>query len=480
MARKSVEDPCRRFGDHVADKMMFLWGAATSSHQVEGNNCFNDWWDCESKGFIKNKVCSGLATDHWNRFREDLDFAASLNLNTYRFSIEWSRLEPREGEWDLSALDWYVNLVHECERRNLIPMISLHHFTLPQWLAERGGIPWEQFPAKFAKYVEKVVAALGPRVPLWCTVNEPVALAVGKYLAGFMPPAQFSPTLVGVACRNLFRAHVLAYDLLHGQTAQRTGPWKDLPLSVGFAHNMMDFLPARVWHPLERAMARVFWRFYNAAWLDAVTGRKQHFGVKALIPRPAQVLEGLGRCTTDFIGINYYTKGYLRWGRSTPRLQSEAKSSLEEFQKIDLVPVRLSFTERSEPVSQLGWALHPEGLGKMIQYVRSYRLPILITENGIADPEDKARGRFITSHLTQIAKSIENGADVRGYYHWSLLDNFEWMEGYAPRFGLAEVNYETFERRARPSARLYQRIIELHRANESDYPQVKYLNGVTL
>ena len=429
-------------------KSPFLWGAATSSHQIEGFNEKNDWWNWESQGHIDGGVRSGAATDHWNRYKEDLKLAADLGLNSYRFSIEWSRIESREGKWNPEALDWYEALVAECEKNKLLPMATLHHFTSPLWFAEKGGFSSAGSSAYFAQYVKKVIHRLGSRVPLWCTINEPMVLAAGTYLGKFMPPAEFSPQKASLACRNLLKAHVLAYDAIHHDISVRKGPWKDRPLQVGIAHNMLDFLPDRKWHPIERLLVHILKRFYNRAWLDAVTGRKQHFGVLGLVPKAKPVKKALGRNTVDFIGINYYTKAYVQWRPKAPAQERPPE-----------LPIGITFARRKEAVSDLDWAIHPAGLSRMIRFVRRYSLPIYITENGIADREDQLRPEFLNSHIEVIKKALFEGADIRGYYYWSLLDNFEWVKGFGPRFGLYHVDYETFQRTPTQSARLYQKII---------------------
>jgi beta-glucosidase len=430
----------------------FLWGAATSSHQVEGGNRHNDWWHWEEQGKIEGGARSGAASDHRTRFREDMRLAAELGLNSYRFSIEWSRIQPEEDRWDLSELEWYRELVAECERNGLVPMATLHHFTSPQWFAEKGGFSHDLSPRWFAAYVQRALEALGPRVPLWCTFNEPMVLVAGTYLGSFMPPAKFAPQLASKACRNLLQCHVDAYDRIHAMgSGRRDGPWRDLPLQVGIAHNMLDFRPDRRWHPIEKAVSSVFWRFYNRSWLDAVTGRKQHFGIPFLVPYAQPVESALGRATCDYIGVNYYTKGYVQW---RPRTKVPGVSSK--------LPLGLTFARRKEPASDLEWAVHPKGFARVLDCAASYGLPIYVTENGIADNRDHYRPYYLVSHLREVARAIERGRDIRGYYHWSLLDNFEWIKGFGPRFGLYRVNYDTFERTATGSALLLKKLIEAH------------------
>jgi len=415
----------------------FLWGAATSSHQIEGNNLHNDWWAWEESGQIEGGARSGVATDHWNRFREDLSLASDLGLNAYRFSIEWSRLEPRQGEWDMAAFARYREILDECRRRGLEPMLTLHHFTSPKWFTDKGGFTGEDAPNHFSSYVQKVIHELGHDVRLWCTFNEPMVMAVGAYLGCFMPPATYSPTLAAMTCRNLLRCHVAAYDMLHAAFPNR--------IAVGIAHNMLDFKPDRIWHPIERVMSGLFVRFYNRSWLNAVTGSRQNFYVPGLIPRVPVVKEAQGRRTTDFIGVNYYTKAYVQW---KPR-DAEGSRPAE-------LPLGLAFARRKEPVSDVGWAIHPRGFERVLKLAASYGVPLYVTENGIADRDDKLRPDFLMSHLRVCDSMRRDGVDIRGYFHWSLMDNFEWIKGFGPRFGLYKVDYQTLVRTRTRSAELYK------------------------
>lgn len=429
----------------------FLWGAATSSHQVEGHNKDNDWWAFEADGRVDGGVRSGRAADHRRLFREDLRMARELGLGSYRFSFEWSRFEPREGHWEPEAFDWYQQLIEACEENGLVPMATLHHFTLPQWMAEKGGFAWEESPERFARFTSRIARAFGSRIPLWCTLNEPMVLIGGSYLGSFMPPGRFDPSAASRACHNLLKAHVLAYDVLKTQISKREGPFSEIPLAVGFAHNMLDFKAERPWHLLEVAAARAISSLYNDAWLEAVSGKTQSFGLVGVLPRAPVVKMALGRRTYDFIGVNYYTKAYVQW---RPRTQSKERGPE--------VPLGMSFAKRKETASDLGWAIHPQGFAKILQRVAKYRAPIYVTENGIADAHDEHRATYLVSHLAELARAIDNGVDVRGYYHWSLLDNFEWIKGFWPRFGLAHVDYETMERKLRPSALLYRDVIAAH------------------
>lgn len=428
----------------------FLWGAATSAHQIEGYNDRSDWWAWEAAGNIAGGVGSGAACDHWNRADADLSLASSLGLNSYRFSVEWAKIEPEQGRWNENAFRWYETLLDHCEAKGLLPMLTLHHFTLPKWVADRGGFTNPESITWFSRYVTRVLERLGPRVPLWCTFNEPMVLALGSYLGGFMPPAVKDPASVSRASVNMFQAHAAAYRALHTRISHRTGPWRDVSLQVGIAHNMLDFLPDRWWHPIERSLAYVVSDYYNRRWLKAITGSKQSFGLPGLVPR-APTRTRLAKPTADFIGVNYYTKAYLRW---RPRDASEGS--------VSGVPLGVAFARRNEEQTDVGWSIHPEGFRRVLLQAASYGLPIYVTENGCADRNDRLRSRYLQLHLREVARLIAEGEKIRGYYYWSLLDNFEWKEGFGPRFGLVRVDYGTFEREPRKSADLYRRIIDAH------------------
>jgi beta-glucosidase len=423
----------------------FLWGSATSSHQVDGGNIHSDWWAWEEQNNIEGEARSGMATDHWNRFSEDLGLAKEYGMNSYRFSIEWARVQPTEDHFDTGALAWYVRLLDRCEDLGLVPMATLHHFSLPQWVALRGGLINPDFPKWFSKYVAQVLRAIGSRVSLWCTLNEPNVLVIGGYLGKFMPPAVSSPALSVLATRHLIQAHVRTYDQIHQFR-------KGLKTQVGIAHNLLSFTADRSWHPLEIACTYFLQRFYNRAWLDAITGRSLCFSVPGILPQVADVPEARGRATIDFIGVNYYTNAYVQW---RPRDLSD--SAIKDL------PIGISFSRRKEPCSDLGWSFNPRGFGQLLRWVyKKYGIPIYITENGLADREDRFRAEYIRTHLEEMVRAQREGVDIRGYYHWSLLDNFEWSKGFKPRFGLFSVNYDTFERTPTASVGAYREYILQH------------------
>ena len=407
----------------------FLWGAATSAHQVEGNNVHNDWWAWEQAGRVVTP--SGLASDHWNRYRSDFDLAQSLAHNAHRFSLEWSRIEPEEGRWDEAALDHYRDVLVALHERGIEPVVTLFHYTLPQWMAEKGG--WENpaIEAAMGRYVEKVMEVLGPLARWWITINEPVVQVFKGWLLGQWPPGRVrSWTLALKVLRHMLRAHVRAYHAIH--THRRDA-------MVSIAKHALALSPDDPTRRLDRWSVRVRGYLFNHLFIEAL-----HTGVLRV---PGLFWEHLPVARTlDFIGVNYYTRDFVRnSGYNLPGWVGE-------------FPHRDHRQQRGK-LNDLGWEVYPEGLAQFLREYSRYKLPILITENGIPTRHDDDRWVFLFMHLWQVARAIADGVNVVGYLHWSLLDNFEWADGYGGRFGLIEVDFATQERRIRPSAWRYAQII---------------------
>ena len=387
----------------------FLWGASTSSHQVEGNNIHNDWWAWEQnhKHFKK----SGMATDHYNRYEEDFDIAQAHAHNAHRLSIEWSRIEPKQGEWDWDAVEHYRRVLTALQNRNIKVMLTLHHFTTPQWLTKRGGWSHKETAILFAGYAEFVAQHLGNLVDSWITINEPMVYVGQSYIAGEWPPQHKNSYLETYrVLRNMARAHKLAYDRIHKAVRKAHGEAK-----VGIAKNCFSFVS------------------YSYKFTDYVRLRVSEFGWNHLF-------FSWTKKHHDFIGINYYF--HQRQGRT-----QEGKFTVHDASRAD--------RDRSD----LGWEIYAPGLFQVLMIFRRYKLPIYITENGISTRNDDKRVRYILSHVKEVYHAIQAGVDVRGYFHWALLDNFEWAEGYTPRFGLVDINYDTLERTPKPSLKLYADII---------------------
>lgn len=406
----------------------FGWGTATSSHQVEGNLTNNDWWLAEQTGgYIYQNQTSGRACDWWNRAEEDFDRMAGMSQNTHRLSIEWSRIEPRPGVWDHDALDRYHQMIVGLRQRGIQPMVTLHHFTNPLWMAEQGG--WENALAVrwFERYVRKVVSTLGDQVTLWCTLNEPNVMITQGYVIGRWPPGKRDLSMAVRVTGNVVRAHAAAYHAIHELQPSA---------QVGLAQHIMKWQPRRPWLFFDWIATDLMAHIFHHILLGSLTeGVMRVPGM-----RPSRVAEASR--TLDWLGVNYYQRYRVHFSpRSIQTLFMELGTKPGEFK------------------GPGGWGeIHPQGLSDTLTMLwQRYRLPMVITENGIPDEHDEHRPQFIVTHLHQLWQAIQREVPVLGYYFWSLLDNFEWTEGYDPRFrfGLIGVDFETQERRIRQSGHLY-------------------------
>ncbi|PIQ85566.1 MAG: hypothetical protein COV74_08740 [Candidatus Omnitrophica bacterium CG11_big_fil_rev_8_21_14_0_20_45_26] len=408
----------------------FLWGAATSAHQVEGNNQLNDWWQWEQAGKTKN--VSGAACDHYVRFQEDFDIAKVLNHKAHRFSIEWSRIEPEEGKFNQEAIQHYQEVVRALQARNLEPVITLHHFTNPIWFSSKGGWKQKQAVYFFNRFVTEVVTALAPLgVRYWITINEPMVYLYQGFVIGVWPPGEKSIVSAFRAFRSLLRAHVEAYKTIH----QIYQPLNKHPL-VGLAKHMLIFSPCRPQSWQDRFVTWMRNFLFNHSLSDA-------FLIGRMIPFPWV----FSKRYLDFWGLNYYTRDFIHFKPSFSR---------ELFGEVCTQTHHRETGERN----MMGWEIYPAGLYDCLMALSKFKLPILITENGICTDDDHQRERFIQTHLFMVARAVMEGASVIGYLHWSLLDNFEWHWGFGPRFGLVAVDYQTQKRRIKLSGQMLSRICE--------------------
>jgi beta-glucosidase len=406
----------------------FLWGTATASHQVEGDNHGNDFWAWEMEpGRIAEGHRSGAACDWWGgRWREDFDRAAETGQNAHRLSVEWSRIEPSPGQIDAEALSAYREILHGARQRGLRPMVTLHHFTNPRWLQEQGGWTLPEVPALFERYVEATVAALGDLVDDWITINEPNVYAYAAYTVGAFPPGEKNLSRALDVIAQLVRAHARAYAVIHRR-------WPGA--RVGIAHHYRGIHPAHRWNLLERASAGLRHRIFNEAVPRAAVD-----GWLRLPGRNQRIRQAAG--TQDFFGLNYYTAEIVQMDLGRP---------LELFG-------RSAYPKRAD-LSPSGFIANtPGGFWRALVWARRFRLPILITENGIEDDSDSVRPRYLAGHVRQLWRAANFNWQVEGYYHWTLVDNFEWERGWTQRFGLWSLDPQTQERRRRPSADFYQDI----------------------
>ncbi|NPA79954.1 MAG: family 1 glycosylhydrolase [Thermotogae bacterium] len=366
-----------------------LLGAATSAHQIEGGT-YNDWslWEEEGKAPPVGEACNS-----WERMEEDIALLRRIGANAYRFSLEWSRIEVEEGLFNLKNLFRYRRFVRALLDAGITPIITLHHFTNPVWFYRSGGWLRPDAPDIFARYADLVSKYL-PEVKLWITINEPNVYAYRGFVAGDWPPGERSLWKALKVLRHMMRAHSAAYEAIKGNVRGA---------AVGMAHHLRVFTPVGLLGRIPAALREYMFNFVPV--FSEVSGE---------IPPPVAMMERI-RAGGDFIGINYYTR-------------DRVKFSLRQPFGVDVAP---------EGVwrNSLGWEVYPEGLYTLLKRY-SYERPVIITENGMATERHDERVRFVLEHMRQLKRAREEGIDVRGYLYWSLMDNYEWLEGYSAKFGI--------------------------------------------
>jgi beta-glucosidase len=342
------------------------------------------------------KYDAGIACDHYHRFEEDFDLAKNINNNAHRFSIEWARIEPGEGKFDEKEIEHYRKVILALKQRGLEPFVTLYHWTLPIWFTEKGGWLNKDAPKYFERFVEKIVLEYRGLVKFWITLNEPNIYSSMSFLKGAWPPFIKNYFKTNRVSKQLVEAHKNSYKIIHKI---------DPSALVGIATN-------NTWY---KGIIKLF-----------VDQKWNHW-----------FLKNIGNYQ-DFIGLNYYF---------THTLFSAVKS------------LKFKTNIRDNKLTDMGWRIIPEGIYQVLKDLKKYNKPIYILENGLADAKDTKREKFIIDHLKWTHKAIEEGVDVRGYFYWSLLDNFEWDKGFGPRFGLIAIDYEDNLRRIpRPSSIIYAEI----------------------
>lgn len=415
---------------NLAFPKKFLWGAATSAHQVEGGT-HNQWtvWelenaktkaaqashqldDLDSWSYIKeeasdpNSYVSGDSTDHYSRYEGDFDLLRKMNMNAFRFSIEWSRVEPSEGAWNVEAIEHYKKYIAELKKRSIEPVLTLFHFTLPTWFTALGGFEKRKNVQYFVRFADKIVRELGTDIRLIITINEPEIYAHESFFTGNWPPNVTSKKRLWRVLNNLAYAHNQAAQAIHAINRR---------YKVSIAKNSCYFYGG------------------DDAWLSRkTTGIMQYFQDDYFLKKVVK--------NCDFIGVNFYMSNRV-YGY---RIHSP-----------------------DHKVSDMGWDLSPADIQHALERLHEkYHLPMIITENGLADAQDQQRQWWITQTLLGMQRAMDNGVKLDGYLHWSLLDNFEWDKGIWPRFGLAAVDYKTKERTLRPSAVWFGKVIKHLRSTE--------------
>lgn len=445
----------------------FLWGVATSGHQVDGDcNCQwisfegkKDWW---GNSLIEQ---SGVACKHWNRYKEDIKLMQNIGVQSYRFSIEWSKIEPIEGVFDQAAIDHYHDLIDTLLENNIIPMITLHHFTHPQWFEEKGAFEQEENNRYFVRYCTKMFGEFAHKVPFWCTFNEPGVYAFQGYIHSAFPPAKKSVLLAGVVSKNMIIAHIDAYKAMkkmpHGASAR-----------IGITHSITMFDPYHTTGILSTVetwlCSALNHAFYDAMLQFFVTGKFHYRTPKILglflngnpcmlLVKPVYALFPL---KTEF-----YSEVF--WDYAAREGKSYQASDILDFfgvQPYSHSLVDITNTKaKTHPTLRAGdiatdmpYCIYPEIIERAVNVASKIGVPLYITENGIADKDDSRRELFIRRHLYVLSKVIEQGYDVRGYFYWSLLDNFEWNMGYDQKFGLYSVDFITQKRTLTKGGAYYQ------------------------
>jgi beta-glucosidase len=395
----------------------FLWGAATSAHQIEGGNDRNDWWDWEQiPGKIRDGARSGAACLGWERYEEDLDLLRAIGLNAYRFSLEWSRIEPEPGRYDEAAIAHYRAVLEACRARGITPMVTLHHFTNPRWFAARGG--WEERKNldPFERFARLAGERYGDLVDWWVTVNEPEVYGFYGYASGIWPPGVSDRSRALQVIANLLEAHALASRALR-ETDRTDADGDGRAAWIGASKHWVLLDPKRPWWPLDRLAASAQHQVFNEAVVRALAGGPIDLRIPGA--KPATRDPGVMGGSSDYLGINYYTRWLVTLTGKDPRSPRPGA-----------------------PVNDLGWEVYPEGIERVLLETSRFGLPLVVTENGIADAADRMRPGFIRTTLAALDRVGGQGADVRGYLHWSLYDNFEWSDGHEGRFGLYAVDFD--------------------------------------
>jgi beta-glucosidase len=405
----------------------FLWGAAASAYQTEGNNIHNDWHDAERKeqqkptGKRRLAECCGDACDHWNRYEEDYDLAREMGIQMHRLSIEWSRIFPAENEVDHNAIAQYRAMMQALRSRGIKVMLCQHHFTIPRWVLAKGGFEKRRvFMTHFERYLQTIVPAVGDLVDYWLPINEPNVVPLAGFFGKLFPPFKANFLAFVKVYRTFFAMHARSYRVIKAH-------FPEAPVGVAFAFmHFQPYNPANILHRWGAAFAN---RAANLCFFEAVkTGRIGFpLGLGDTIPE----LRG----AMDFVGLNYYTTLYMKGLRPVEKKPGDL-------------------------VTDMGWILYPQGLYEILQYLgRSIDLPIIVTENGVATTDENFRIQYLEAHLREVHRAIQEGVPVKGYMCWSLTDNFEWQHGYKMRFGLIHVDFSTQKRTIKAGGSWYGGVI---------------------
>jgi len=410
----------------------FFWGVATSSFQIEGN-IENDFtkWELEGK-FNRNGLnpVYDNGANHWLMWEQDFELLKLLEVNAYRFSIEWARIQPEPKTFSEKAIDQYERMIDTLLENSIEPFLTLHHFTHPVWFHDKS--PWhsDESIEVFLEFVNKILNRFRDRIKYWISFNEPLVWTMAAYGEGNFPPGYKDLNIMMIALANILEAHSKVYDLIKSNISNS---------NIGIANNFIVFKKERDWFLLDRAVRNKIHKFYNLMIPDAFITNKLIASIPPLLKFEKEIkLDN----KIDFWGINYYYRLFTKF-------------------KLSLTNPFYFYTKH--PETDTGWEIYPKGLYKIIKKLSKYGKPLIITENGIAINNEEIRKKFLKKHLKYLFKAINKGIDVRGYFYWSLLDNYEWLFGKSKRFGLVFVDYEKdFNRIPKESFYFYKNLIETY------------------
>jgi beta-glucosidase len=410
----------------------FLWGVSTASYQVEGCNENSQWAEWERLGRIKSGGRSGAACDWWANAERDFDLARDLGLNALRLSVEWSRIEPDEDRWDPKPLERYRELLEALVQRGIRPVVCLHHFTNPSWFEEKGAFLHPDAPLRFARFTRYVVSNLADLCQCWVTFNEPNVYAASGYVLGEFPPGKTGQISTAIRVTSvLAQCHLRAYRVIHDLQPKA---------EVGWAQHYVVFEPVATM--LDRWVAQLLNETFNETFLRLVEDGHLQFPFNMLDGNAGQVK---GAC--DFVGLNVYNRLHVAF---------DFRNVAHLFGRI-FVPEHVP--QGDHGVERPYGEAYPKAVRLAVERVLPLRKPVYILENGVPDAQDRIRPWLIVNVIKELHSLIREGHDIRGYFHWTLTDNFEWTEGWNLRFGLVKLNPETQDRTIRDSGRLYSQIV---------------------
>ena len=406
----------------------FLFGVATASHQNEGNNYLNNWWKWEIKKKLEK---SGKACDSFNEYKTDIDLVKALGCNAYRFSIEWSRIYLDEEKIDVESIKVYKNMIDYCLKNNIEPIITLHHFTRPQWFdANYGGLHSKKFINHFSNYVETICKEIGTNVRYWITFNEPMLECVHGYLRGTRPPGKKGDfKKMYKAIENILDSHCAAYDIIKKYNNQSM---------VSISKNMVDFKKQYKYDLIKSNLENQIIENYNWCILDAFYKGILNFGVEIMGLSFSKVRKDnswIGKL--DFLGVNHYNIGYV----------------LISYNLKKPIDVQLSLKDSAYHKNAMNWDIKPESMSCILNmlHTRYGKIKIMITESGSAEKKSKIRNNnfqkeIIDTHFWSVIEYQKKYNTILGYVYWTLMDNYEWEDGYKPKFGLYTMSYKDGDR----------------------------------